>query len=187
MDLYPHGALRLLDAERTLVSLMREGMPQWPAFEALCGRAIAELRLRYPGVRACGEMVDILWQRERREAALMLEQYWNELARARPFALFCAYRIDPLRGEAYGAGLDRLCRAHTHLVPARDYGELNRAVDEAARRVLEPALAQMLASLSASHRPGTEMPAGQAMLFWLKQNMPRTAEKVLAEVRAKLA
>lgn len=112
---------------------MREGMPQGPAFEALCGRPIAELRLRYPGVRACGEMVDVLWQRERREAALMLEEYWNELARARPFALFCASRIDPLRGEAYGAGLDRLCRAHTHLVPARDYGELNRAVDEAAR------------------------------------------------------
>jgi hypothetical protein len=28
------------------------------------------------------------------------------------------------------------------------------------------------------------MPAGQATLFWLKQNMPRTAEKVLSELRA---
>jgi hypothetical protein len=28
---------------------------------------------------------------------------------------------------------------------------------------------------------------GRGMLFWLKQNMPRTADKVLAQVRARLA
>jgi hypothetical protein len=27
------------------------------------------------------------------------------------------------------------------------------------------------------------MPQGQATLLWLKRNMPRTADKVLAEVR----
>jgi hypothetical protein len=29
------------------------------------------------------------------------------------------------------------------------------------------------------------MPQGQATLLWLKRNMPRTADKVLAEVRAR--
>jgi hypothetical protein len=29
------------------------------------------------------------------------------------------------------------------------------------------------------------MPEGQSTLLWLQRNMPRTAEKVLAEVRAR--
>jgi hypothetical protein len=29
------------------------------------------------------------------------------------------------------------------------------------------------------------MPGGQATLLWLKRNMPRTADKVLAQVRAR--
>ena len=31
------------------------------------------------------------------------------------------------------------------------------------------------------------MPLGQATLFWLKKHMPRTADKVLTQVRAQLA
>lgn len=181
----PHArhALRLLDAHEALQSVVRQGRPQWSAFEAVCGGPIAELRLQYPGVRAYGEMVDLLWQEGRRSAALELEEYWNELARPRPFALLCAYRIDPLEGAAYGAGFEHVCRAHSHLIPSPDYAAFNRAVDQAARQVLPPPLAQMLASLSAAHRPRTEMPLGQATLFWLKQNMPRTAEKVLRHLR----
>ena len=31
------------------------------------------------------------------------------------------------------------------------------------------------------------MPLGQATLFWLKRNMPRTADKVLSQVKLQLA
>jgi hypothetical protein len=31
------------------------------------------------------------------------------------------------------------------------------------------------------------MPLGQAALLWLRQNMPRTADRVLGEVRAQLS
>jgi hypothetical protein len=183
----PNGALRVLDAEQVLDALMVDGTPQWTAFDALCGGAIAELRLRYAGVRAYGEMVDILWQLGCRMAALQLEEYWTEVARARPFALLCAYCIDPLDVATYGMGFAQVCKAHTHLIPARDYSGFNEAVRDAARQVLPDPLARMLSSLAATHRPCTEMPLGQATLFWLKQNMPRTAEKVLQQVKAKLA
>jgi hypothetical protein len=94
--------------------------------------------------------------------------------------------MDPLRGDTY-AGLESICRCHTHLIPARDYGELNEAVRQASLKVLDAPLAQMLLTLAASNRPHTEMPLGQAALIWLRQNMPRTADRILDEVRADLS
>jgi len=184
--LRPSRALKVLDAEESLGKFMVSGMPEWTAFHALVGGAIAELRLQYPKVRAYGEMVDILWQRGEEKAALRLEEFWNEIARLQTFSLLCAYSIDPLRDETY-AGLQSICKCHTHLIPARDYGELNEAVYQASVKVLDPLLAQMLLTLAGSHRPHTSMPMGQAALIWLSQNMPRTAERVLGEVRAQLS
>jgi len=69
----------------------------------------------------------------------------------------------------------------------RDYDAFNDAVHDASREVLEQPLAQMLLSLSSSQRSLTEMPLGQATLLWLHKNMPRTAEKVLANVRQRFA
>ena len=74
---------------------------------------------------------------------------------------------------------------HTHLIPARDYAHFNRIVAEASREVLDAPLADMLMTLSERHRPATAMPQGQATLLWLQHNMPRTAARVLAEVRAR--
>src|SRR3954468_21614762 len=74
------GQLRLLDAESTLSQLTKDGAPDWTAFHACVGGTIAELRLQYPTVRAYGEMVDVLWQRGERQAAMRLEEFWNELA-----------------------------------------------------------------------------------------------------------
>jgi MEDS: MEthanogen/methylotroph, DcmR Sensory domain len=184
---YPSPALRLLDASESLAQFIVDGRPQWNAFRRLCGGAIAELRLQYPTVRAYGEMVDVLWQEGNHRGAIALEGFWTELARLQPFSLLCAYRLDPLDGSVYGGALESVCKAHTHLIPARDYARFNQVVAEASKRILDQPLAQMLLSLSARHRPQTDMPLGQATLLWLKQNMPRTADRVLSEVRALMA
>jgi hypothetical protein len=177
------GNLSLLDAERTLERFMADGMPQWQKFHAVIGGLIAELRLRYPAVRAYGEMVDVLWQRGERDAAIRLEEFWNELGALQTFSLFCAYRIDPLDGSQYGGALESICRVHPHLILARDAQRFDDAVRRATRNVLDQPLADILLALAANHQPDTRMPAGQATLFWLKQNMPRTAEKVFSELR----
>ena len=179
------GQLKFLDAEETLAKFMRAGMPDWNSFHAVVGGVIAELRLQYPSVRAYGEMVDILWQNDERDAALRLEEFWNELGKLQTFSLFCAYFMDNLDAGAYGGPLECVCKVHTHLIPARDYARFNEAVTEASRKVLDDPLSHMMISLAASRRPSTEMPLGQAVLLWLQRNMPRTAEKVLAEVRAR--
>lgn len=178
------GEVVFLDAEEALGRFMANGMPQWSLFYELIGGLIAQLRQQRPAVRAYGAMVDVLWQRGEREAAMRLEEYWNELGRLQKFSLFCAYYMDPLDSRSYGGPLERVCEAHTHLIPARDYAALDQAVGAASEKVLEPSLARMLSSLSGAQRPATRMPRGQAVLFWLRQNMPRAAERILSEVRA---
>ena len=173
--------LKLLDAEQTLAAFMIDGVPSWNAFRETVGGLIAELRLRYPTVRAYGEMVDVLWQRGERGAAIRLEQYWNELGQMQTFSLFCAYRMNPLDGALYGGPLESVCRVHSHLIPGGDQQRLDDAVHEASSRLLDQPLAGILLSMAAKHR--APVPAAQATLFWLKQNMPRTADKVFQELR----
>ena len=179
------GQLVWLDADETLARFTAGGMPDWQSFHALVGGAIASVRLDYPAVRAFGEMVDVLWGRGERDAALRLEEFWNDLAKLQTFSLLCAYRMDHLDAAAYRGPLECICRRHTHLIPARDYQRFNDAVVQASEDVLDHPLAQMLLSLSELHRPETAMPQGQAILLWLQRNMPRTAEKVLAQIRAR--
>jgi hypothetical protein len=165
----------MLDAERTLARFMANGMPQWQAFHQVIGGLIAELRLSHPAVRAYGEMVDVLWQRGERQAAIRLEEYWNELGRLQTFSLFCAYRMDPCDPALYDGALQAVCKLHSHMIPASDPQRFDEAVQAASRKVLDPELCSIL---------GTVMPGGQATLFWLRQNMPGAAEKVFSELRA---
>jgi hypothetical protein len=178
--------LRLLDAEHMLGGLMAGAMPEWKAFRETIGGLIAKVRLQYPAVRAYGEMVDLLWQKGNRAAAIRLEEYWNELARTQTFSLFCAYAMDHLDAAGYG-GLESVCKTHTHFIPARDYEGFDQAVRDASRTVLDEPLADLLLSLAERHRLSAQMPAGQATLFWLAHNMPRAADKVLQEIRASSA
>lgn len=181
------GQLFQHDADATLARLMKGGMPDRDAFLDVIGGFLAEVRRLYPEVRACGEMVDILWQRGHRVAAHHLEELWNEFIRTRGFSLFCAYAMDPLSEASYGGPLENVCKAHTHLIPAENYRHLDAAVSEASREVLDPRLARMLNTLAIANRPAAGMPAGQATLIWLKENMPRTADRILGLVRARCA
>ena len=91
---------------------MKDGAPNWSLFHPCIGRTIAELRLQYPAVRAYGEMVDALWQRGEREAAMRLEDFWNELARLQTFSLLCAYYLWTTSMPRPMAGRCRSARRH---------------------------------------------------------------------------
>jgi hypothetical protein len=112
------GQLRYFDAEDTMATVMRDGMPNWKLFHAAIGGVIAELRLQYPAVRVYGEMVDVLWQRGEREAAIRLEEFWNDLAKLQTFSLYCAYQMDDRDSLSYGGSFQCVCRLHTHLIPS---------------------------------------------------------------------
>lgn len=180
------GQLRLFGARVVLSSCMSHGVPGRLAFNESVGGILGLVRLRYPKVRVFGELTDLLWTEGKRDAAAAIERFWNALLEAQPFSLLCACPLDSLDGRAYNGALQSVCALHTRLVPAGDGQAFNDAVSGAIREVLEPQLIGMLHSLSTQDRPSTQMPASQAVMLWLRQHMPRTAERVLARARARL-
>ena len=180
------GQMRLFGARVILSACMSHGVPDRLAFNEAIGGILGLMRLRYPAVRIFGELTDVLWSEGRRDAAAAIERFWNALLEAQPFSLLCACPLDSLDGRAYDGALQSVCALHTQLIPAGDGDAFNEAVSGAIREVLEPQLVGMLHSLCSQDRSATQMPPSQAVMLWLRQHMPRTAERVLARARARL-
>ena len=174
------GQLRLFG-----LHVMLGAVPNRQRFNEVMNGVLALAHARHPRVRVFSELTDALWRSREPAAACRCERYWHALLRAHDCQLLCACPIDTLEGDAYDGTLQALCSEHTHVHPAFDEAAFEEAVAGAVSEVLDSELARMLASLSAAHRPSAHMPPGQAMLFWLKDHMPRTAEKVLSRARAR--
>lgn len=181
----PAGLLTSLDAEEALATFMVDGMPSAERFEAVVGGIVDELALRFPGVtiRAFGEMVDILWQRGERDAALALEGLWNELARTRAFALLCGYRLDIFDVDVQREALPDIFAAHTH-ARTGDPARLASAVDQAAAEALGP-MELANAYLAVAERvPLGSLPRAAALLAFLAEQSSGKALDVLQRARA---
>jgi PAS domain S-box-containing protein len=87
--------LLFMDAHETLAAIMRDGAPDRGLFESVIGDVMGRRSAAANGVgqRAYGEMVDILWKRGEKRAALHLEELWNGLQVRQPFTLLCAYAM----------------------------------------------------------------------------------------------
>jgi hypothetical protein len=154
-------------------------------FNEVMNGVLALAQARSPRVRVFSELSDVLWRNGQRATARHCEHYWQTLLGVHEFQLLCCCPIDTLEGNVYDGSLQALCAEHTHVRPACDEAGFEEAVSSAIAEVLDDELVRMLAALSAAHRPSAHMPPSQAMLFWLKDHMPRTAEKVLSRARAR--
>ena len=183
VDAHAHvlrGQLRLLGAH-----LLRASLAHRQRFNELASSALSLARARFERVRVFSELTDTLWRDGDRVNAHLVERCWRPLLNVHDFKLLCACPIDSLEGQAYDGSLQTLCAAHSHVHPAFDEEGFEAAVSGAVAEVLDSQLARMLHALSLAHRPSAQMPPGQAILFWLKDHMPRTAEKVLRRARAR--
>ena len=110
----------LLDAEATLARFMVDGFPDkdrfFAAIEPLLVDAKASLGPDVTFPVAFGEMVALLWADGKREAAVRLEQLWNDLALRHSFALRCAYPMDGFALGDEDAFFTRICAEHTHVL-----------------------------------------------------------------------
>ena len=176
--------LAFLGARPIVERTLAHGMLERSRFDETLHLIVSLMCRDYPSTRVYNEFGDLLWTQNERLAALAAERCLAEIETAYPVSFLCAWPLDCLDGRAYDGTLQGLCHAHTHLLPSRESAWLNDAVTRATNEVLQPQLAYMLHALAAKQRNGTMMPQSQAVLLWLKENMPRTAEKVLARVRA---
>jgi len=150
------GRLAFLDAHTTLDGFMVDGSPDPDGFMSLIGGAIDACIASGSGkrVRLYGEMVDVLWRDGNPQAAIRLEELWNELGRVRPFSLLCAYVMGNFFKEAHGQPFARICQTHDHVIPAESYSES----DEHDKRLREISLLQQRArALETELRRRTEL------------------------------
>lgn len=160
------GQLSVFDARETLARLMVGLTPNRDLFAKSVGPALdgALSRSGGRGVRAYGDMVDLLFHDGKPRAALRLEELWSELQRVHGFSLLCAYALDHVSRDA--RQLDRVCGAHTRVLelsrpdsvpPAPRNGSRNRVPharallsEIAKRKDLEHAVRDVRAELSAA-------------------------------------
>lgn len=117
-----------LDAAETLSRFMRDGVPVPQSFAEVVGgvfdRARASLGARPGRVVAFGEMVALLWAQGKPEAAVQLEQLWNDLAQTHAFSLRCAYPITGFNRDQDGEPFSKICAAHGGVIPDESYTSL---------------------------------------------------------------
>jgi hypothetical protein len=178
------GLLTVADAAETLGAIMDGGnTPSKRVFEEKLG-GLLDL---FPGrhVRAFGEMVDLLSRDGRIEAAIALEELWNDLRRRRDFSLLCGYHLNVFDRAAQAGVLPDVCRTHSYILPALDPPRLTRAVDQALEEVLGAAEAGKVYVLVGQELRSDRIPMAQVLLMWVSANMPALAERVLASARAR--
>lgn len=186
-ELRRDGRLVVLDARETLSSFLRDGVPDETLFRKALGPVLSKLSARGSNVRAFGEMVSLLWQDRRYDAAVRLEELWNELHDSHRFTLLCAYEGSALAPEFHGRCAEQVYAAHSHVLPP-NHERLNEAVDRALDEVLGADAAGALRPLiAANRRPIAAMAGAQASLLWLQSNLPDRVDAVLAAARKHFA
>jgi hypothetical protein len=105
-----------LDAPSLLAQLMTNGALDLKKVEEVVWPIIVQAKSRYPRVYAFGEMVALLSEAGEHEAAITLEQFWDQAAGPHQLSLFCAYprRVLPVDDCEV---IERICALHSQVVP----------------------------------------------------------------------
>jgi hypothetical protein len=109
------GQYVAIDAEQSLPDLLVDGVPSKERFDQLVGERIAALSKTHGGVRAFGELVNLLWRDGRRQAALRLEELWNDALGYHPCSVVCGYSMSSFGDLFEKPGLPAVINAHTRV------------------------------------------------------------------------
>ncbi len=114
-----------LDAAETLSRFMSDGWPDPIQFSDVIGQILKRAgNGGHRRIRIYGEMVALLWAEGNLNAAIRLEELWNELGNSHRFTLCCGYPIQAFGGKEFIGPLDAVCTNHSVIVPAESYASL---------------------------------------------------------------
>jgi hypothetical protein len=111
------GAYVQLDVAKTLSTFMVNDMPDaarfFVAVSGVIGAAAKAAKREYPRVVACGECSPLLWAEGKLDAAIRLEQLWDEAGKAFGVDILCGYTLSSFQGEEAKHGFQSICAEHT--------------------------------------------------------------------------
>jgi signal transduction histidine kinase len=81
-------------------------------------------------------MVALLWAEGNFEAAIQLEQLWNEIAQTHSFSLRCAYPLAGFGDDSHAEPFLKICTEHSAVIPAENYTALGTE-DERLRNIAQ--------------------------------------------------
>jgi CheY-like chemotaxis protein len=112
-----HGKYVAFDAVEFLSNFMVNDMPDRGWFLKVVENSIVAARKGTNGedlrVAACGECAFMLWAQGKADAAIRLEELWNEIARSYDIDILCGYPLESLRCEEDGYTFRRICEEHS--------------------------------------------------------------------------
>lgn len=166
------GRYIVLDAQPTLAKLCPDGGVSPQLFKSVISPVIADAQRANRRVRVFGEVVALLCDEGNFEAAIQLEELWNDLLRQHPFKLMCAYPRSTFAERSLGEPLLRVCDTHTHVVPCESYTTLT-APDDKTRYIAH--LQQKASALE------SEIAENARLNAQLQQELRRSEELLLRE------
>ena len=115
------GRFVCLNASETQARFMLNGMPEAERFSRLIGGLISDARTaarsEQKGLVIFGEMVALLWADGKHQAAIRLEELWNDLAAQYSFSLRCAYPMNGFHKQEHADSFAKICAAHSSVLP----------------------------------------------------------------------
>ena len=115
-----NGKLCMLDADQALSGFMDSDGPSRERFLLQFGNVLRKVQAaavaKHSPVVVFGEMVAVLWEQKKYEAAIQLEQLWNELATTCSFYLCCAYPARAFRESLTDGTYAKICAQHSGVV-----------------------------------------------------------------------
>jgi hypothetical protein len=129
----PRERVTILDAGKTLNEILEDGQPDPVRFRRVIGGLVRRAAAQGP-VYAYGEMVALLCMTGRHEAALRLEELWNELVPEVGAQLLCGYPRTVLASQEDAAIIRSIKRQHAATKWRREQGVLARAAASPVRR-----------------------------------------------------
>ena len=105
-----------LDAVERLSTFMLDGLPDPIRFLKVAAHLILGAANAVNGdpsrVVVCGEGVSLLWEQGNADAAIRLEQLWNEIARTHGIGVLCGYSLKSVQGGMDTEIFQRICAEH---------------------------------------------------------------------------
>jgi DNA-binding NarL/FixJ family response regulator len=111
------GRYTSLDVADTLSTFMVNDLPDPVRFLQVAGHLIATAaeaaKGGHPRVAACGECAPTLWAEGKADAAIRLEQLWDQMAKTYSVDILCGYPVSSFHRAQDNHAFQRICAEHS--------------------------------------------------------------------------